>query len=124
MKQTAKYKERRKYEIYDGSHALLYLNEKTVTMRDEESEGEVAGYAYTGNMPDGGTLIEAIGVNDENRRGKFVAGVIALEYDLDAQVAMLANGADTAEHAAKMERFSAVRAEAKRMVDEMLSREL
>lgn len=124
MNQTASYTERKKFETYDGSHALLYLNEKPATLTDEESGEQVPGYSYTGNMPDGGTLIEATGVTDENRRSKYVAGVIGLDYDMDAQVAILANGADTAEHAAELEQFSAVRAEAKRKVDEMLSREL
>lgn len=124
MNQTASYKERKKFEIYDGSHALLYLNEKPATLTDEESGAETAGYSYTGNMPDGGTLIEAADVTDENRRGKFVSGVIALDYDMDAQVAILANGTDNPKHAAALEQFNAVRVEAKRLVDEMLSREL
>lgn len=122
MNQTASYKERKKFEIYDKGHALLYLNEQAVEIADEESGESVPGYSYTGDMPDGGTLVEASGVTDENRRDKFVAGLIGKSYDVDAQIAVLANGKDTPEHAAELEQFAQVRAECKAAVDEMLNR--
>lgn len=122
MNQTASYKERKKFEIYDKGHALLYLNEQEVEITDEESGESVPGYSYTGDMPDGGTLVEASGVTDENRRDKFVAGLIGKSYDVDAQIALLANGKDTPEHAAELEQFARTRAESKVAVDEMLNR--
>lgn len=124
MTQTASYKERKNFVIYDERHALLYLNEAPAEIADEETGESTPGYSYTGNMPDGGTLVEAEGVTDENRRDKFVAGLIGLSYDMDAQIAVLANGADTPEHAAELAAFSATRAESKRKVDEMLARNL
>ena len=122
MNQTATYKERKAFEIYDQSHALLYLNEQPAEITDEETGESVPGYSYTGDMPDGGTLVEASGVTDENRRDKFVAGLIGKSYDMDAQIAVLANGKDTTEHAAELEQFAQTRAAAKAAVDEMLNR--
>lgn len=122
MNQTATYKERKAFEIYDQSHALLYLNEQPAEITDEETGESVPGYSYTGDMPDGGTLVEASGVTDENRRDKFVAGLIGKSYDMDAQIAVLANGKDTPEHAAELEQFAQTRAAAKAAVDEMLNR--
>lgn len=122
MNQTATYKERKAFEIYDQSHALLYLNEQPAEITDEETGESLPGYSYTGDMPDGGTLVEASGVTDENRRDKFVAGLIGKSYDMDAQIAVLANGKDTPEHAAELEQFAQVRAECKAAVDEMLNR--
>lgn len=124
MTQTASYKERKNFVIYDERHALLYLNEQPVEITDEETGESTPGYSYTGNMPDGGTLVEAEGVNDDNRRDKFVAGLIGVSYDMNAQIAVLANGADTPEHAAELAAFASTRAECKRQVDEMLARTL
>lgn len=122
MTHKASYRERKTFEIYDKEHAVLYLNEEPATLTDEESGEEVAGYAYTGDMADGGTLVECQGVTAENRRDKFVAGLIGKSYDMDAQIAVLANGADTPEHAAELENFAQARKEAKAAVDEMLNR--
>lgn len=124
MGNTAVYRERKNYVIYDDGHALLYLNEEPAEIVDEMRDEIVAGVRYTGNMPDGGTMIEAAGVTDENRRDKFVAGLIGKHYDMDAQIAVLANGADTPEHAAELAAFASTRAECKRQVDEMLARNL
>lgn len=124
MTQTASYTERKKFEIYDGGHALLYLNEQAAEIADEETGESKPGFSYTGDMPDGGTMIEASGVTDENRRDKFVAGLIGYHYDVNAQIATLANGADTPEHAAELEQFARLRAKCKAEVDELLAREL
>ena len=56
-------------------------------------------------------------------RGKFIAGLIGIEYSKDDQIALLANGEDTNEHAEELEKFKAVRADAKKAVDELLKRE-
>ena len=122
MTQTASYTERKKFEIFDCGHVLLYLNEQPAEITNEETGESVPGYSYTGDMPDGGTMIEAAGVTDENRRDKFVAGLIGKHYDMDAQIAVLANGADTPEHAAELEQFAQVRAKCKAEIDELLAR--
>ena len=59
----------------------------------------------------------------ENMRGKFIAGLIGVEYSKDDQIALLANGEDTNEHAEELAKFKEVRAAAKKAVDEMLKRE-
>lgn len=122
MTYTASYKERKKFVIYDEGHSLLYLNEQAAEITNEETGESVAGYSYAGDMPDGSTIIEAVGVTDENRRDKFVAGLIGKHYDMDAQIAVLANGADTPEHAAELEQFAQVRAKCKAEIDELLAR--
>ena len=122
MIQTASYTERKKFEIFDSGHVLLYLNEQPAEITNEETGESVPGYSYTGDMPDGGTMIKAAGVTDENRRDKFVAGLIGWHYDMDAQIAVLANGADTPEHAAELEQFMEQRARCKAEVDELLGR--
>ena len=58
-----------------------------------------------------------------NMRGKFIAGLIGIEYTKDDQIALLANGEDTNEHAEELAKFNEVRAAAKKAVDEMLKRE-
>ncbi len=122
MKKTAFYNERKTYVKYDDGHAVLYLNEQPAEQANEETGETVFGFTYTGDQPDGGTLIEARGVTDENRRDKFVAGLIGHYFDIDAQIAILANGTDTPEHAAEFEQFSQVRTQCKAEVDELLAR--
>ena len=122
MIQTASYTERKKFETFDRGHVLLYLNEQSAEITNEETGESVPGYSYAGDMPDGGTMIEAAGVTDENCRDKFVAGLIGKHYDMDAQIAVLANGADTPEHAAELEQFAQVRAKCKAEIDELLAR--
>ena len=114
--------QRQTYIKYDDSHYLLFLNEQEAEQEDEFS-GKISGYTYTGTMPDGSTLIEATGVTAENMRGKFIAGLIGVEYSKDDQIALLANGEDTNEHAEELAKFKAVRAAAKKAVDELLKRE-
>lgn len=124
MTKTATYTERKKFEIYDGAHALLYLNEEPGEVANPESGETAPGYAYTGTETDGGTMIEAAGVTAENIRDKFVAGLIGLRYDIDAQIATLANGKDTPEHSAELEQFAGYREECKAQVAELLAREV
>ena len=124
MIHTVNYKERKTFEIYDKEHALLYLNEQAVEIPDDETGGSVPGFSYTGNTPDGGTLVVASGVTEANRRDKFISGLIGLSYDMDAQIAVLANSNDTPEHGAELAAFASTRADAKRQIDAMLSRTL
>ena len=114
--------QRQTFVKYDDSHYLLFLHEQAAEQEDEFS-GKISGYTYTGTMPDGSTLIEATGVTAENMRGKFIAGLIGTEYSKDDQIALLANGEDTAAHAEELAKFKAVRAAAKKEVDELLGRE-
>ena len=113
--------QRQTYIKYDDSHYLLFLHEQAAEQKDEFN-GKISGYTYTGTMPDGSTLIEATGVTAENMRGKFIAGLIGIEYSKDDQIALLANGEDTAAHAEELAKFKEVRAAAKKEVDEMLAR--
>ena len=112
---------RQSYMKYDNNHYLLFLNEQAAEQEDEFS-GKISGYTYTGTMPDGSTIIETTGVTAENMRGKFIAGLIGIEYTKDDQIALLANGEDTNEHAEELAKFKEVRAAAKKAVDELLAR--
>lgn len=106
---------------YDNSHYLLFLNEQEAEQTNEEGE-KIKGYTYTGPRQDGSTLIEATGVTQENMRGKFIAGLLGLKYSLDDQIALLANGEDSEEHSEELASFSRARIEAKKAVDDLLSR--
>lgn len=121
---TVSYIERKKYVRYDANSYLLYLNEAPADVVDEESGETARGYSYTGEETDGSTRIsvDARTVTDENRRGKFVAGLIGRRYSIDDQIAILANSDNTAEHAEELRTFEAYRAECKRQVDELLNR--
>ena len=115
---------RKNFVKFDDKHYLLYLNEEQAEVKNEETGDTVQGYAYTGSQPDGGTLVEAKDVTDDNRRAKFVAGLIGTEYDIDSQIAILANGNDTDQHAEELKAFEENRRTVKAMIDELLSREL
>lgn len=112
---------RQSYMKYDNTHYLLFLNEQKAEQINEEGE-KVKGYTYTGPRIDGSTLIEAIGVTPENMRSKFIAGLLGLEYSLDDQIALLANGEDSEEHSEEWAAFNSARSEAKKAVDDLLSR--
>lgn len=121
----ASYTERKNFVKYDNEHYLLYLNEEPAEVVVNEETGETAaGFNYYGSEVDGSTKIKASDVTDSNRRAKFIAGLIGNEFDVDAQIAVLANDGDTAEHAEDLTRFKAYRASCKAAVDELLSRTL
>lgn len=119
---TAVHKTRKNFVKFDDEHYLLYLDEQPAEYAEPESEETVAGYSYTGPETDGGTLIEAKDVTAENRRAKFISGLIGTQYTIDAQIAVLANGKDTNEHKAELNAFEAFRADCKAAVDELLAR--
>ena len=54
--------------------------------------------------------------------GKFTVGLIGTEYTNDDQIALLANGEDSEEHSKELADFMLARSEAKKNVDEVLSR--
>ena len=113
--------QRQTYIKYDDSHYLLFLNEQAAEQEDEFS-GKISGYTYTGPLVEGSTLIEATGVTSENIRGKFIAGLLGLEYSIDDQIALLANGEDSEQHSEEWAAFHRARREAKKAVDDLLSR--
>ena len=115
---------RKNFVKFDDEHYLLYLNEEQAEVKNEETGDIMQGYAYTGSQPDGGTQVEAKDVTDDNRRAKFVAGLIGTEYDIDSQIAILANGNDTDQHAQELKDFEDNRRVVKETIDELLAREL
>lgn len=127
---TANHTERQYFGKYDNEHHLLYLNEQAVNFtspahnpdENPDEQAEVSGYSYSGNMPDGSTIIEAKGVTDENRRDKYIAGLIGVTYSTDAQLAILANGKDADKHAQELRTFELFRSKCKQDVDELLNR--
>lgn len=121
---TAFNPQRQAYAKYDDKHYLLFLDEKEAEQTDEQTQQTVKGYTYTGNRPDGSTLIEATDVDDTNRRSKFIAGLIGTEYTKDDQIALLANGENTNEHAEELAIFRENRRMVKQAVDELLSRNI
>ena len=112
---------RHSYMKYDNEHYLLFLHEQEAEQTNEQGE-KIKGYTYTGPRQDGSTLVEAIGVTQENIRGKFISGLLGLEYSIDDQIALLANGEDSEEHSEELAAFNRARREAKKAVDELLSR--
>ena len=120
---TAFNPQRQNYAKYDDKHFLLFLNEQEAEQTNENGD-TVKGYTYTGNRPDGSTLIEATDVTEENKRSKFIAGLIGNEYTTDDQIALLANGEDSNEHAEELAIFHENRRMAKKAVDELLARNI
>jgi hypothetical protein len=80
------YVERKKYTKYDSEHYLLYLNEETAEQKAEDGKTS-SGYTYTGDMEDGGTLIEAKSATYP----EFINGLIRKEYDASAESAVQSN---------------------------------
>ena len=113
--------QRQTYIKYDNEHYILFLHEQEAEQTNEEGE-IIKGYTYSGPRQDGSTLIEATGVTQENIRGKFIAGLLGIEYSLDDQIALLANGEDSEVHSEELAAFNSARSEAKKAVDELLSR--
>lgn len=65
---------------FDATHVLVYLNEEVIDnyVPEDAPEGfePTTGYAYSGEMPDGGTLIMA----DANNRDSLINGIIRATY--------------------------------------------
>lgn len=61
---------------YDGAHFICYLNESPADYKADEDATPVPGFAYTGSMSDGGTLIEC----DEWNRDKLINAIIRTRY--------------------------------------------
>lgn len=124
---TVNYTERKNFVKFDEKHYLLYLNEQPADVEvggDQEERQTVKGFSYTGPEIDGSTKIQASDVTDANRRSKFIAGLLGTEYSIDDQIALLANDDDTNEHAEELAVFLADRKEIKKVIDELLAREI
>lgn len=89
---------RRTYVQYDERRYLLYLNEEAVQYtppafahedgaEQAPAPAPVDGFRYAGNMPDGGTLIDALSAE----YGEFVSGLIRLKYSADSEQALQTN---------------------------------
>jgi hypothetical protein len=133
---TKNYKEKRTYEQYDEGHYMLYLGEQEVEYTPEQHGGgmdeqpaepaqPVQGFAYTGDQPDGGTLIEA----KEAGYGDFVAGLIRKKYTADDVEAVQANAlialkdksnAKAAQYKAEFDEYNAYRLQCKEGVKKVL----
>lgn len=96
MEKRVIYTEKKRYSRFDENHCMVYLNEEIIPdfvpeMEEMEDHADnilpVTGFAYTGTMPDGGTLIAT---KTENYDG-FVSGLIRLKYSTDAEAAIQAN---------------------------------
>lgn len=88
------YTEKKTYYKFDETRYMVYLNEEVIpdyipeNLTDKEEQPEpVTGYAYSGMMLDGGTLIQA----KEASYPDFVSGLIRLKYSADAEAAIQAN---------------------------------
>lgn len=73
---TAVYPQQMRPSRYDGAHFLCYLNESPAEYKADEDAEPVAGFAYTGPMTDGGTLVEC----DEWERNKLINAVLRTRY--------------------------------------------
>ena len=85
------YAEKKTFSKFDNEHYLCYLNEQREEYSPEPDarSGEVTepGYAYTGSMADGGTLIEA----REATYDEFVSGLIRTRYSVSRVEAIQSN---------------------------------
>ena len=125
---TAVYPQQMRPSRYDGAHFLCYLNESPAEYKADEDAEPTAGFAYTGPMTDGGTLVEC----DEWERNKLINAVLRTRYlqtEEDAvkthRLQLLATKVGmaelpdekAAEYAAEWEEFEAFRMETIHLVD-------
>ncbi|WP_321520028.1 hypothetical protein [uncultured Bacteroides sp.] len=109
------YLERKKYVRYTDSQFLVYLNEEIIPdyipeSHEEETPDPVTAYAYSGNLEDGGTIIEAKNDTEE----EFISGLVKLRYSQESQLAIILNkdkvNDDKAEeHAAELQAMQTYR---------------
>lgn len=129
------YQDRKKYERFDTNLYLLYLNEQSAEFVpgggtqsvNEEPVIPVPGYSYTGDHPDGGTLIEA----KEDSYDAFVNGLIRKKYPEATVEAIQSNmivaltdpeNTRSSEFTQEWNTFQAYRTECKAKADEVLNR--
>ncbi|MGM9753825.1 MAG: hypothetical protein ACI3ZK_07250 [Candidatus Cryptobacteroides sp.] len=73
---TAVYPHEMRPTQYDGAHFLVYLNGIEADYKPDDDSESIPGISYSGNMEDGGTLIEC----DEWNRDKLINGIIRTKY--------------------------------------------
>lgn len=73
---TVAYSHKMRPSQYDEGHFICYLNERPADYKADEQSAAISGYAYTGDMPDGGTLVAC----DELSRDKLINAVIRTRY--------------------------------------------
>lgn len=73
---TAVYPHEMRPTQYDGAHFLVYLNGIEADYKPDDDSESIPGISYSGNMEDGGTLIEC----DEWNRDKLINGIIRSRY--------------------------------------------
>lgn len=120
------YLDRRKYDKFDDSHFIVYLNEETIPdYVPEVMEGQLqpeacSAYAYSGLEKDGGTIIEATSAQYDD----FVAGLVRLKFSQNQVEAILCNQGDgNDEHLAEYNALQLYRKECKATASELLARE-
>lgn len=88
------YTEKKTYSKYDDKYYLIYLDEEVIqdyvpedNTNDSTPVDPVTAYVYTGDFPDGGTMIEA----EDASYDMFVSGLIRKRYTADAESAIQSN---------------------------------
>ena len=122
------YLERKKIVKYTDTQYLVYLNEEVIEnyvpeINNEESHEPVIAYAYSGDLEDGGTLIDA----KEATESELISGLVKLKYSQEAQLAIILNkdkiNDDKAEeHALEFSQMQEYRDECKINVIALLAR--
>lgn len=122
------YLERKKIVKYTDTQYLVYLNEEVIEnyvpeINNEESPEPVIAYAYSGDLEDGGTLIDA----KEATESELISGLVKLKYSQEAQLAIILNkdkiNDDKAEeHALEFSQMQEYRDECKINVIALLAR--
>lgn len=122
------YLERKKIVKYTDSQYLVYLNEEVIEnyvpeITNEESPEPVTAYAYSGDLEDGGTLIDA----KEATESELISGLVKLKYPQESQLAIILNKDKTnddkaEEHALEFSEMQEYRDECKINVIALLAR--
>jgi hypothetical protein len=76
QKHTAVYPHAMRPSKYDGTHFLCYLFGVEAEYKPDDDSEPTTGVSYTGDLDDGGTLIEC----DEWNRNKLINGIIRTKY--------------------------------------------
>lgn len=90
---TQIYTNKKTFEKYDNSHYLLYLGEEIIenfvpeNRTNNDPVEPVTAYSYTGDFPDGGTMIDCQAPSYDT----FVSGLIRKRYTADAESAIQSN---------------------------------
>ncbi len=120
---TVNYTQRMTFFREDQHHYRLFLNEQPAIFTEQESGTSYNGYSYTGDEPDGSTLIEAVEVDAGNMYGKFVSGLIRKRYTQDEVEAIILNSyTDDDNKQSELAILQAYRTECKNKIKELMTR--